>query len=88
MRLKNDFTLASLNGEFVAVPLNHTDDFHGIIKLNESGAEVFQGLSRGEDLDTIAGNLMRKYEGLDLKTANQAIQIVLSKLSEAGMIEQ
>jgi hypothetical protein len=40
--------LAELAGEYVAVPLNE-GSFRGVVKLNESGAEVFRGLTEGED---------------------------------------
>ena len=48
MKLKNSFTLTGLAGEYVAVPLDQADNFHGIVKLNESGAEVFRLLSEGK----------------------------------------
>ena len=48
MKIKDSFTLAELAGEYVAVPLNE-GSFRGVVKLNESGAEVFRGLTEGED---------------------------------------
>ena len=87
MKLKSTFTLAELGGETVAVPLIETKDFHGIVKLNESGAEVFRGLIEGENREQLAARLMNRYEGLDAETAKQAVSAVLDTLKDAGLLE-
>ena len=87
MKLKNQFTLAELGGEIVAVPLDGMQDFHGIVKLNDSGAEVFRGLSDGENKEQLVARLMAKYEGLDAETAEKAVLSVLEALKDAGLTE-
>ena len=87
MKLKKNFTLTGLNGEYVAVPMDGTDDFRGIVKLNESGAEVFQALSEGLDHDQAVVRLMGKYQGLDRETADKAVETVIKKLRDAGLYE-
>ena len=86
MKLKKNFTLAGLGNDYVAVPLDGADDFHGIVKLNESGAEVFRGLTEGQDAEQLARRLMDKYEGLDQETANKAVAIVLDQLKKKGLL--
>lgn len=88
MKLKKDFTLTGLAGEYVAVPLGGTKDFHGIVKLNESGAEVFRGLSEGQDEQEIARRLIKKYKGLDQATADKAVSLVIDRLQKAGLLEE
>lgn len=87
MKLKSNYTLTGLGDEFVAVPLDGGDDFHGIVKLNESGAEVFRGLTEGLKFEQLAQRLMGKYAGLDLDTANKAVKAVVDQLKEAGLLE-
>ena len=87
MKLKSNFTLAELGGETVAVPLEEMKDFHGIVKLNESGAEVFRGLIEGEDTQQLVTRLRNKYAGLDAETAEKAVLSVLGTLKGAGLIE-
>lgn len=87
MKLKNNFTLTGLAGEYVAVPVNGAENFHGIVKLNESGAEVFRAFSEGLNEDDAAKRLMGKYTGLDEETAKKAVKIVVDKLEKAGLME-
>lgn len=87
MKLNNNFTLTGLGDEYVAVPLDGAKDFHGIVKLNESGAEVFRGLSEGLERGEIAKRLMEKYNGLDEATAQKAIDIVVDQLKASGLLE-
>ena len=87
MKLKNNFALTELSGEYVAVALDNPDDFHGIIKLNESGAEVFRLLSEGNSEAQIVEKMMEKYR-LDRDTAQKATAIVLDSLRQAGLLEE
>lgn len=87
MKLKNNYTLTGLAGEYVAVPLDHPDVFHGIIKLNESGAEIFRLMSEGKDEEEIVRTMREKYEGLDEETAKKAVAAVVERLNEAGLLE-
>ena len=87
MKLKNNFTLTGLAGEYVAVPLDGAENFHGIVKLNESGAEVFRALQEGMDADAISKRLMEKYPDLDAETAARATGIVVDQLKNAGLME-
>ena len=87
MKLKNNYTLTGLAGEYVAVPLDGGSDFHGIVKLNESGAEVFRGMQEGQDEAQIARRLMEKFE-IDMETAEKAVRIVVDELSAAGLMER
>ena len=88
MKLNYNFTLTGLAGEYVAVPLDGGDEFHGIVKLNESGAEVFRGLSEGQDPKQVARRLMEKYPGLDAATADKAVGVVIDQLKAAGLIDE
>ena len=88
MKLKNQYTLTGLAGEFVAVPLDGGGDgFHGLVKLNESGAEVFRGLIEGETESQLEERLMKKYPGLDAATARKAVSLTLDRLKGEGLIE-
>ena len=87
MKLKSRFSLAELGGETMAVPLDETENFRGVLKLNESGAEVFRGLIEGEDKAQLAARLQKKYEGLDAETAEKAVSVVLQTLKDAGLLE-
>lgn len=86
MKIKGNYTVAELAGEYVAVPLGE-GDFRGVVKLNESGAEVFRGLIAGEQEEQLIGRLTAKYPGLDRETAAKAVALVLEELKEADLLE-
>ncbi len=86
MKLKNNYTLAELAGEHMAVPMDNAENFHGIIKLNESGAEIFRLLNEGKEEKEIAEKLMEKYQ-LDAETAGKAVASVIETLNRAGLME-
>ena len=88
MKLKSNYALTGLNGEYVAVPMNGSEGFRGIVKLNESGAEVFRALSEGLDRAQAAARLTEKYPGLNRETADKAVEIVIKKLRDAGLLEE
>ncbi|MBP5462420.1 MAG: PqqD family protein [Lachnospiraceae bacterium] len=87
MKLKGNYTLAELAGEYVAVPMDPSNDFHGVVKLNASGAEVFRALNDGKDEEQCIGVLMEKFNGLDRETAKTAVEIVLKELRDNKLLE-
>ena len=89
MRLRNEYTLTDMPGEQqIAVPLDGGKNFHGIIRLNESGAEVFRGLTEGEDEEQLVQRLMNKYDGLDRATAEKAVNAVIQKFRDANLLDE
>lgn len=88
MKLNGQFTLAKLGAEYMAVPLDNTEKNRIVIKLNESGAEVFQGLIDGQDEEQLAERLRAKYPELDSETAGQAVAQVINNLFNAGILKQ
>ena len=86
MKLNGQFTLAKLGAEYMAVPLDNTEKNRIVIKLNESGAEVFQGLISGQEEEQLAERLRAKYPELDSETARKAVNNVLDSLKKAGIL--
>ena len=87
MKLKSNYTLTGLAGEYVAVPMENASNFHGIVKLNETGAEVFRAMQEGLDAEAIAKRLMAQYDDLDEATARKAVAVVVDELTAAGLME-
>ena len=88
MRLKSNFVLTELTGEYVAVSVDPSADFHGVVKLNASGAEVFRALNEGMNEEQCIERLMEKFSGLDRKTAKAAVELVLKELGDNGLLEE
>ena len=87
MKLCDQFIVTQLADEYVAVPMEKTSGFHGLVKLNESGAEVFRGLMEGQTESQLAERLKAKYPELDSETAKQAVSEVIASLKKAGVLE-
>ena len=87
MRLKDTFILAELNGDIVAVPLKEKDGFHGVIRLNSTGATVIQGLQDHLTEQQIAEKIVEEYEGVDYTHAREAVSKALNLLRENNLLE-
>ncbi|MBO4788508.1 MAG: PqqD family protein [Lachnospiraceae bacterium] len=88
MKLKSNFVLTELVGEYVAVSMDPSTDFHGVVKLNKSGAEVFRALNEGLDEEQCIARLMEKFSGLDRETAGTAVELVVKELRDNGLLEE
>ena len=88
MRLKSSFVLTELTSEYVAVSMDPSADFRGVVKLNKSGAEVFRALNEGLNEEQCIDRLMEKFSGLDRETARTAVELVLKELGDNGLLEE
>lgn len=63
MKLKDNYTLMELGGEYVAVPVGDAaETLRGVIRLNETGREVWLGLADALTAEEIAARLTEQYE--------------------------
>ena len=88
MKIKGTFVLREVMGQSVAVPVGETSkNFHGMIKLNASGAEIWKDLEKGLTKEQIAQKITENYEGIELAEALLKVEQFLTKLQDAGIIE-
>ena len=88
MNLKEGFVLRTVMGETVVVPVGETSQkFHGMIKLNQTGADIWRGVADGLSEDEIAKSLMEKYEDVDYETALRGTQKIIGMMKSEGIIE-
>lgn len=63
MRLKHTFEMMNLDDQTVAVPIGTAaNDFHGVIKLNETAAEIFEMLKVDNTEDAIVEAMLQEYK--------------------------
>ncbi len=87
MKVKDNFLLKKIAGSYVVVPVRtRAVDFSGVIKLSESGAFLWEILSKGADRDTLVSRLLDEYD-VDEVTAAADVDRFIAKLSEADLIE-
>ena len=88
MKLKDGWVLTKVGDDYAAVPTNESaEDFRGIISLNESGKDIWQGLVDGLDEERIADRLMDMYEIDSRDTAVRAVEKVINILKEEGILK-
>ena len=89
MRLKYQFVLSQVAGEYFAVPVgNHDDQLRAIVSLNDTGATIFELLNSGDRTKPeIISMLMEKYD-IDKDIATIAVESFLKQLAENGMLEE
>ena len=87
MRLKKNFALRRVAGTYMVLPLGQaTVSFEGMLKLNESGALLWNALKNGADLDGLVNALTAEYEVSEAQARTDA-QEFLDKLARVGCLE-
>ena len=88
MKIKGDFVLREVMGQSVAVPVGETSkNFHGMIKLNASGAEIWKDLEKGLTKEQIAQKIVEQYDSIEMDEALLKVETFLTKLQDAGIVE-
>lgn len=87
MKIKDGFILREVAGSFIVVAVgDRAKEFNGIINLNETGAFLWEKLSKGADEKQLLDALLSEYE-VDENTAEADVKNFVSKLEEAGLLK-
>lgn len=88
MRIKNGFVLREVAGKAVVIAVGEASKtFHGMINLNGTGKDIWQGVSEGKSVDEIAQKLTEEYE-VDFEKAKEDTVKIIEKMREAGILEE
>lgn len=86
MQIKDGFVLRQVAGQTMVIATGEASkDFHGMVKLNETGSEIWQGLMDGLSEEEIAAKLAEKYT-VDVEKAAEDTREMLAKMKEAGFL--
>ncbi len=86
MRIKNGFVLREVAGQAMVIATGEASkDFHGMIKLNDTGKEIWLGLQEGLSEEEIALKMQEKYE-VDAAKAGEDVKAFVDKMKEAGFL--
>ena len=87
MKIKEGFIVRSVAGSNVVVPTGSARvDFNGIMTLNETGMLLWDKLTNGAEKDELLKAIVNEYD-IDEATAAADIDLFLSKLEGAGLVE-
>lgn len=87
MKLKQNYILVEVGGDFVAVTANDREDnSRQIIRLNDTGKLIWDGIANGKDERAIVADLLDQYE-VDEQTAAESVKRILQQMIDAGIVE-
>ena len=83
MKMKEAFILRKVGTQYVVAATGRaSENFNGIIRLNESGAFAFRQLQAGVTVEELVARLMEEYT-VDEATARRDVDSFLAALKEA-----
>ena len=87
MKLKNGFVLRQIGGSYVVVAVGlQTLDFKGMIRLNETGAFLWEKLTADEcTKEQLVGALTAEYD-VDAATATKDVDVFVQSLQDADLL--
>lgn len=87
MRLKSGFVLHSIGSEHVVVPVDErTKEFHGMIRLNDTGAFLWKHMNDDFTIDTLMSYLEEEYDIKERSAAVKSIENIVNTLIKANVI--
>ena len=87
MKRSSSFLLQNVAGTIVVVPVGEaTAKFPGMMRLNETGAYLWELLEQEQTVSTLVEALMTQYE-IDEPTARTDVEAFLEKLRPTGAVE-
>ncbi len=88
MKTKKGFMLRSVGNRHVVVAIGKaSEEFNGLITLNDSGAFLWTELSKGCTYDELLAKMLETYE-VDEATAKAGLDQFLKTARDADLIEE
>lgn len=89
MRTKEGFMLRQLGNQYVVVALGKaSEEFHGIIRLNQTGAFLWEKLSEKDTSEEALTEAMMSAYEIDAETARKDVEEFLQALEQAELLRE
>lgn len=86
MKIKEGLLIHKMGSQYVAAAIGQASrEFHGLVRLNGSGAYLWEQLQTEQTEDALVQALLRKYE-VDDKEARKDVEVFLNSVREAGLL--
>jgi len=86
MKIKDGYILQQVAGQSIVLPIDGDIDMNAMIKLNETGAFLWERLQTGTTEDELTAALLAEYK-VDEATARRSVQRFVEKLRDNGYLE-
>ena len=89
MKIKDGFVVEKVGAKYLAVAVGkRADEFNALIRMNSTGAFLWQQLAEGDiSRDELVSLMLAEYE-IDAEKAGADADAFLNKLSEAGLLDE
>lgn len=88
MKLKYKFVTNKVADRIVAVAVGEdAAKFSGFIKMNDTGAYIFNMLENNVTEDEIVASMEQEYEGVSPEELRETVKEFIAKLKESDVIE-
>ncbi len=86
MRVKEGFVMREVAGQYVVIAVGEASKtFHGMIKLNRTGKDIWECLQEGMEEEQIVEVLQARYQ-VEMQEVRQDVQAFISKMKEMGFL--
>lgn len=87
MKIKQGFVMRDVAGQAVAIATGEASkSFHGMVKLNDTGAAIWNGIEKGLDEAEIAEQLVASYD-VEVGQALKDVESFIARMRDAGLVE-
>lgn len=87
MKIKDGFVKQQIGNKTIIVSTGDlSKEFHGMIELNYTAADIWDWLSQGFTNEEVAKSLAEKYN-IELTKARMDTEKIINKLIAAGVVE-
>lgn len=87
MKIKNGFVKHQIGDKTIVVSAGDLcSEFHGMIELNYTAADIWEWLSEGYTYDEVAKLLSKKYN-IELSKARSDTEKIINKMISSGVVE-
>lgn len=88
MKIKDGFVLRDIAGDTVVIATGKVSKtFHGMIKLNSTGKEIWEILSAGDVSEEYVINTMAEKHGAKPEEISDGVKEFIGKIRDAGLFE-
>ena len=87
MKIKYDFAVSEVAGETIAISTAPNRP-STVVTLNSTARFMWELLANGTDIDTMAGALVERYDGLDQDTAHAEAEEFVELLRSNQLLDE
>ena len=86
MKIKEGFVMREVAGQYVVIAIGEASKtFHGMIKLNRTGKDIWEGIQKGFDKNQIVEFFIETYEAAR-EDVEKDVEEFLNQMKEVGIL--